>query len=198
MPVFTLGIVRDCFYLLIFYFEKFSTWVWRLPFAVNVNLNLSIMLLTTWLTILLSLGKEAASNINVWQLFCSKYVLRKGRSRSTLCNDVCYSKNRNKDVALCFWLTLDHNSRRGFSTKFYMGRLRPEVQPLNPFTYHFWQTRYSFLYFPLTNGLFQHTSLRNLHPFFFFYCYKCTTRRRHLPFTRQLVFFFFSHELVVA
>ena len=25
MPVFTLGIVRDCFYLLIFYFEKFST-----------------------------------------------------------------------------------------------------------------------------------------------------------------------------
>ena len=109
------------------------------------------MLRTTWLTILLSLGKEAASNINVSQLFCSKYVLRKGRSRSTLCNDVCYSKNRNKVVALCFWLTLDHNSRRGFSTKFYMGRLHPEVQPLNPFTYHFWQTRYPFLYFPLTN-----------------------------------------------
>ena len=95
------------------------------------------MLRTTWLTILLSLGKEAASNINVWQLFCSKYVLRKGRSRSTLCNDVCYSKNRNKDVALCFWLTLDHNSRRGFSTKFCMGRLHPEVQPLNPFTCQF-------------------------------------------------------------
>ena len=41
MPVSTIGIVRDCFYLLIFYSEKFSTWVWRLPFAVNVNLNLS-------------------------------------------------------------------------------------------------------------------------------------------------------------
>ena len=41
MPVFAIGIVRDCFYLLIFYCEKFSTWVWRLPFAVNVNLNLS-------------------------------------------------------------------------------------------------------------------------------------------------------------
>ena len=41
MPVLTIGIVRDCFYLLIFYSEKFSTWVWRLPFAVNVNLNLS-------------------------------------------------------------------------------------------------------------------------------------------------------------
>ena len=41
MPVLPIGIVRDCFYLLIFYSEKFSTWVWRLPFAVNVNLNLS-------------------------------------------------------------------------------------------------------------------------------------------------------------
>ena len=40
MPVLTIGIVRGCFYLLIFYSEKFSTWVWRLPYAVNVNLNL--------------------------------------------------------------------------------------------------------------------------------------------------------------
>ena len=42
MPVLTKGIVLDCFYLLIFYFEKFSTDVCRLPCAVNVNLNLSI------------------------------------------------------------------------------------------------------------------------------------------------------------
>ena len=42
MPALTIGIVRYCFYLTIFYSEKFSTWVWRLPFAVNVNLNLSI------------------------------------------------------------------------------------------------------------------------------------------------------------
>ena len=41
MPVSTIGIVRDCFYQFIFYFEKFSTWVWLLPLAVNVNLNLS-------------------------------------------------------------------------------------------------------------------------------------------------------------
>ena len=41
MPILIIGIVPDCFYLLIFYSEKFSTWVWRLPFAVNVNLNLS-------------------------------------------------------------------------------------------------------------------------------------------------------------
>ena len=37
MPVLTIGIVRDCFYLLIFYSEKFSTRVWFLPFAVNVK-----------------------------------------------------------------------------------------------------------------------------------------------------------------
>ena len=160
------------------------------------------MLRNTWLTILLSLGKEAASNINVWQLVCSKYVLRKGRSRSTLCNDVCYSKKKNKDVALCFWLTLDHNSLRDFSRKFYIGRLHPEVQPLNPFTYHFWQTRYPFLYFPLTNGASFNIPRWEIYILFFFYCYKCTTSGRHLPFTRHFVLFlflfFFSRELVVA
>ena len=43
MPVSSTRIVLDCFYLLIFYSEKFSTDVCRLPYAVNVNLNLSIM-----------------------------------------------------------------------------------------------------------------------------------------------------------
>ena len=42
MPVLSTRIVLDCFYLLIFYSEKFSTDVCRLPYAVNVNLNLSI------------------------------------------------------------------------------------------------------------------------------------------------------------
>ena len=37
MPVLTIGIVGDCFYLLIFYSEKFSTSVRRLPFAVQDN-----------------------------------------------------------------------------------------------------------------------------------------------------------------
>ena len=41
MPVLSTRIVLDCFYLLIFYSEKFSTDVRRLPYAVNVNLNLS-------------------------------------------------------------------------------------------------------------------------------------------------------------
>ena len=29
------------FYLLIFYFKKFSTWIWRLPFTVYVKLKLA-------------------------------------------------------------------------------------------------------------------------------------------------------------
>ena len=41
MLVLSTRIVLDCFYLLIFYSEKFSTDVRRLPYAVNVNLNLS-------------------------------------------------------------------------------------------------------------------------------------------------------------
>ena len=40
----SLRIVFDCVYLLIFYFEKFSTWVYVLLFAVNFTLNLSIPL----------------------------------------------------------------------------------------------------------------------------------------------------------
>ena len=48
MPVLSKRIVLDCFYLLIFYFEKFSTDVCRLPCAVNVNLNLSIKVTGTF------------------------------------------------------------------------------------------------------------------------------------------------------
>ena len=43
MPVLPISIVLDCFYLLIFHSEKFSTDVCCLPFAVNVNLNLSAL-----------------------------------------------------------------------------------------------------------------------------------------------------------
>ena len=45
MLVLSTRIVLDLFYLLIFYSEKFSTDVCRLPYAVNVNLNLSITVL---------------------------------------------------------------------------------------------------------------------------------------------------------
>ena len=41
MLVLSTRIVLDCFYLLILYSEKFSTDVYRLSYAVNVNLNLS-------------------------------------------------------------------------------------------------------------------------------------------------------------
>ena len=38
----SIRIVLSCFYLLIFYFQKLSTWIWHLPFAVYVKLNFSI------------------------------------------------------------------------------------------------------------------------------------------------------------
>ena len=40
-PVLSITIVLSCFYLLIFYFEKLSSWIWHLLFAVSVTLNLS-------------------------------------------------------------------------------------------------------------------------------------------------------------
>ena len=39
-PVLSKRIVLDCIYLLSFYFKNFSTSIWRLPFPVNVTLNL--------------------------------------------------------------------------------------------------------------------------------------------------------------
>ena len=47
MPALSIRIALDCFYLLIFYSEKFSTDVCCLPYAVNVNLNLSNIFVAT-------------------------------------------------------------------------------------------------------------------------------------------------------
>ena len=41
LPVLYIRIKLSCFYLLIFYFEKFSSWIWHLLFAVSMTLNLS-------------------------------------------------------------------------------------------------------------------------------------------------------------
>ena len=41
LPVLYIRIVLSCFHLLIFYFEKFSSWIWHLLFAVSMTLNLS-------------------------------------------------------------------------------------------------------------------------------------------------------------
>ena len=35
----SIRIVLSCFYLLIFYFEKFSTWIWYMLFAIYVKLK---------------------------------------------------------------------------------------------------------------------------------------------------------------
>ena len=44
-PVLSMRIELDSFCLLIFCFKKYSTWIWRLQFAVNVTCNLSIKLI---------------------------------------------------------------------------------------------------------------------------------------------------------
>ena len=41
----SLRIVFCCFHVLIFYCERFLAWIWRLPFAVYVKLELSIICL---------------------------------------------------------------------------------------------------------------------------------------------------------
>ena len=48
-PVLSIRIVlSSCFYPLFYFnFKVFSTWIWRLPFAVNVTLKLSIVKLLT-------------------------------------------------------------------------------------------------------------------------------------------------------
>ena len=52
MSVSTIGIVGDCFYLLIIYSEKFSAWVCRLQFALNVNLKLRFLIPLLTLSVL--------------------------------------------------------------------------------------------------------------------------------------------------
>ena len=91
IPVLTIWIFRDCFYLLIFYSEKFSTWIWRLPFAVNMNLNLSNLSycsLRNEITILLELAllgnarhqRKAETQICIY----SRALAREARQRSTV------------------------------------------------------------------------------------------------------------------
>ena len=61
-------IALSCFCLLIFYFEKFSTWICRFPFAVYVKLNLSIIM-KKWLHTgsLCYYGK--GSGVGGWNVF---------------------------------------------------------------------------------------------------------------------------------
>ena len=79
MPVLSTRIVLDCFYLLIFYSEKFSTDVFRLPYAVNVNLNLSNDILAA-ATIILHLNLYFRSSYHLHSMFslnklaCSQFM----------------------------------------------------------------------------------------------------------------------------
>ena len=63
-------IVLSCFYLLIFSFEKFSTWIWRLPFTVYVKLKLFFIILIDGENLLLiflkiSLQQLLSQNITI-------------------------------------------------------------------------------------------------------------------------------------
>ena len=53
----SIRIVLSCFYVLIFYFEKFSTWIWRMSFAVYAKLKLS----NIWAQLLSKHGKKSSS-----------------------------------------------------------------------------------------------------------------------------------------
>ena len=61
------------------------------------------------------------------------------------------------------------NPGRGYSTKFYTGRLRPKVQPLTLLYTIFDRKGLSLVYLLLTNGTtfktYSHTWFRILHPF---------------------------------
>ena len=104
------------------------------------------ILRATLLTILLSRGNEAASNLNVWQQYFAAGIFEKVGSRSALC-DVCYGKNKNEDDALSFWLTLDRNSRGGCSTQhsFIWGGFTTRSNPLTLW-YTFFDRKDTLLY----------------------------------------------------
>jgi len=55
---------------------------------------------------------------------------------------------------------------RGYSTKFYTGRLRPEVQPLTLLYTNVSRKGTPFVYLPLKMVPLSHTYLRTLHPLF--------------------------------
>ena len=69
---FTLGffitMVVDCFYLVIYYFEKFSTRVWRLPFAINITLNLSINTNKQRFIIIIIIFRENVPSTSSWAI----------------------------------------------------------------------------------------------------------------------------------
>ena len=78
----------SCFYLLIFYFEKFSTWIWRLPFAVYVMLKLSFV----------PIHKNAKTATNFTSILPATFIgllLRPDANFFFLCHAIVKSVHRN-------------------------------------------------------------------------------------------------------
>ena len=67
-PILSIRIVLLCFYLLISHFENFSTWISRLPFALNAMLDLS----TTKILLTPALILEAEIN-SIFFFCCCKF-----------------------------------------------------------------------------------------------------------------------------
>ena len=66
----SIRIVLSCFGLFIFYFEKFSAWIWHLPFAIYVKLKLSSIIINiTTLIIITSLPADV-----LWGFVCNAFI----------------------------------------------------------------------------------------------------------------------------
>ena len=75
----SIRILLSCFWMLIFYFEKFSTWIWRLSFAVYAKLKLS----NIWAQLLSKHAKKSSSAgltcvDAARRRFCLKFSLVRG------------------------------------------------------------------------------------------------------------------------
>ena len=97
MPVLSTRIVLDCFYLLIFYSEKFSTDVCRLPYAVNVNLNLSYDLRLRQTA---NVNLYHVTNFSLYFSFTINYII---------INISSFTPGLSKRIVLdCFYLLIFH------------------------------------------------------------------------------------------
>ena len=84
MPALSIRIALDCVYLLIFYSEKFSTDVCGLPYAVNVNLNLSIVKISVNLS--RTVVTFRLKNVPIQVTFCKLKLLLLFNQKALLVN----------------------------------------------------------------------------------------------------------------
>ena len=99
-------IVLDSFYLLVFYSEKFSTWIWRLPFGIEVNLNLPGS--TKWVATLYV--RESFKNCEPTLILLNVLHRLSCGSRSYYCWPTFVGSCEDSQVARCFNVFHQHFS----------------------------------------------------------------------------------------